>query len=190
MREATAATAASRSRACCSTPPRELGIDLARSFMVGDRGATSRRAARPAAGPCSSISITRRAAADRTRTVIVRSLAEAADVDSAAALEERSRAHDRASTDLKIKIFADGADLAGHRRDVRRTRCIKGFTTNPTLMRKAGDRRLRGLRPRGARRRPGPADLVRGVRRRFRRDGARRRARSPPGARTSTSRSR
>lgn len=39
--------------------------------------------------------------------------------------------------DLKIQIFADGADLAGI------THCsknplIKGFTTNPTLMRKAG----------------------------------------------------
>lgn len=39
--------------------------------------------------------------------------------------------------DLRVKLFADGADLAGIlalRGDPR----IKGFTTNPTLMRKAG----------------------------------------------------
>ncbi len=38
---------------------------------------------------------------------------------------------------LNIKIFADGADLAGMRELYRRP-YIKGFTTNPTLMRKAG----------------------------------------------------
>jgi transaldolase len=43
--------------------------------------------------------------------------------------------------DLRIKLFADGADLAGilalDRNPVLHHR-IKGFTTNPTLMRKAG----------------------------------------------------
>ena len=38
---------------------------------------------------------------------------------------------------LKIKIFADGADLAGIRA-LAENPMIKGFTTNPTLMRKAG----------------------------------------------------
>lgn len=38
---------------------------------------------------------------------------------------------------LKIKIFADGADLAGIR-EMYRNPLIKGFTTNPTLMRNAG----------------------------------------------------
>ncbi len=38
---------------------------------------------------------------------------------------------------LKIKIFADGADLAGIR-EMYALPHIKGFTTNPTLMRKAG----------------------------------------------------
>lgn len=38
---------------------------------------------------------------------------------------------------LKIKIFADGADLDGIRR-LAANPLIKGFTTNPTLMRKAG----------------------------------------------------
>jgi transaldolase len=39
--------------------------------------------------------------------------------------------------DLKVKIFADGADLRGIIEMSRNPR-IKGFTTNPTLMRKAG----------------------------------------------------
>lgn len=38
---------------------------------------------------------------------------------------------------LKIKLFADGADLAGMK-DMYANPLIKGFTTNPTLMRKAG----------------------------------------------------
>jgi transaldolase len=39
--------------------------------------------------------------------------------------------------DLRIKLFADGADLAGML-EMYRNRAIRGFTTNPTLMRKAG----------------------------------------------------
>lgn len=38
---------------------------------------------------------------------------------------------------LKIKIFADGADLAGIK-EMYGNSLIKGFTTNPTLMRNAG----------------------------------------------------
>lgn len=38
---------------------------------------------------------------------------------------------------LKIKIFADGADLAGMK-EMYVNPMIKGFTTNPTLMRKVG----------------------------------------------------
>ena len=38
---------------------------------------------------------------------------------------------------LKVKIFADGADLKGIREAATDSR-IKGFTTNPTLMRAAG----------------------------------------------------
>jgi transaldolase len=38
---------------------------------------------------------------------------------------------------LKIKLFADGADLAGMKEMYAKPR-IEGFTTNPTLMRKAG----------------------------------------------------
>jgi transaldolase len=39
--------------------------------------------------------------------------------------------------DLKIKIFADGADIKGIL-EMHRNPLISGFTTNPTLMRKAG----------------------------------------------------
>lgn len=38
---------------------------------------------------------------------------------------------------LKVKLFADGADLAGIK-EMSLNPAIKGFTTNPTLMRKAG----------------------------------------------------
>src|SRR2546423_7652446 len=41
------------------------------------------------------------------------------------------------ASELKVKIFADGADLKGIS-NLSRNRFIKGFTTNPTLMRKAG----------------------------------------------------
>jgi transaldolase len=39
--------------------------------------------------------------------------------------------------DLKVKIFADGADYEGMVK-MSKNPLIKGFTTNPTLMRKAG----------------------------------------------------
>ena len=38
---------------------------------------------------------------------------------------------------LKVKLFADGADLSGIK-EMYANPLIKGFTTNPTLMRKAG----------------------------------------------------
>jgi transaldolase len=41
------------------------------------------------------------------------------------------------ASNLKIKIFADGADIAGIL-EMYKNPLIKGFTTNPTLMRKAG----------------------------------------------------
>ena len=40
-------------------------------------------------------------------------------------------------SDLRIKVFADGADLEGMI-EMRADPLIKGFTTNPTLMRKSG----------------------------------------------------
>lgn len=43
----------------------------------------------------------------------------------------------KCATDLSVKIFADGANLAGML-EMYPLPHIKGFTTNPTLMRKAG----------------------------------------------------
>ncbi|MDR3153637.1 MAG: transaldolase [Deltaproteobacteria bacterium] len=43
----------------------------------------------------------------------------------------------KTAADLKVKLFADGADKAGML-EMNRNPLIKGFTTNPTLMRKAG----------------------------------------------------
>jgi transaldolase len=43
----------------------------------------------------------------------------------------------KAVSELQVKIFGDGADLAGIL-ELSRLPYIKGFTTNPTLMRKAG----------------------------------------------------
>lgn len=43
----------------------------------------------------------------------------------------------RAVTELTVKLFADGADLAGVLA-LYQNPLIRGFTTNPTLMRKAG----------------------------------------------------
>ena len=42
-----------------------------------------------------------------------------------------------ALADLKVKVFADGADLDGMV-EMYKKPFIRGFTTNPTLMRKAG----------------------------------------------------
>ena len=39
--------------------------------------------------------------------------------------------------DLRIKIFADGADVAKMKKEYQKG-IVKGFTTNPTLMKKAG----------------------------------------------------
>lgn len=47
-------------------------------------------------------------------------------------------------TDLKTKIFADGAELAGMLAMYREPH-IKGFTTNPTLMQKVGITDYRGF---------------------------------------------
>ncbi|MDR2442396.1 MAG: transaldolase [Deltaproteobacteria bacterium] len=43
----------------------------------------------------------------------------------------------KTTNDLKVKLFADGADRAGML-EMYHNPLIKGFTTNPTLMRKAG----------------------------------------------------
>lgn len=50
----------------------------------------------------------------------------------------------KSAADLKVKIFADGADVGGMV-EMYKKPFIKGFTTNPTLMRKAGISDYRGF---------------------------------------------
>lgn len=68
-------------------------------------------------------------------------------MDLAAPYTSRSGGTEMKSlSDLKIKIFADGADKAGMLELYRyRNPLIKGFTTNPTLMHKAGVSDYRGF---------------------------------------------
>ena len=47
------------------------------------------------------------------------------------------KTYNKIVSDLRVKLFADGADRDGML-EMYRNPCIKGFTTNPTLMRKAG----------------------------------------------------
>jgi transaldolase len=52
-------------------------------------------------------------------------------------VETRLEPRTRSVTELTVKLFADGADAA-EMREMYRNPVIRGFTTNPTLMRKAG----------------------------------------------------
>lgn len=53
------------------------------------------------------------------------------------AMLKLSRMQLKSTADLKVKVFADGADMQGMLQMYAKP-WIKGFTTNPTLMRKAG----------------------------------------------------
>ena len=111
----------------------ELGLDLTRSFMVGDRWRDTE--AGVAAG-CRAIFIDRDYAERRPTdfAVKVSSLPAAADW----ILEQRApRSTMKSVNELAVKIFADGADVKGMV-EMYAKPYIKGFTTNPTLMRKAG----------------------------------------------------
>ena len=81
----------------------------------------------------------------------------------------------------KLKIFADGADLAPMLELAGNPR-IAGFTTNPTLMRKAGITDYRAFAHEVLAAIPRQADLLRGVRRRASPRWSARPARSRPGA--------
>lgn len=63
---------------------------------------------------------------------------------------------------LRIKVFADGADLEGIL-ELAANPIVCGFTTNPTLMRKAGIEDYEGFAE-GSRSRHGPTHLIRSLR--------------------------
>ena len=71
---------------------------------------------------------------------------------------------------FRVKIFADGADRASIL-ELADNPWIRGFTTNPTLMRKAGITDYEAFGQIARPRHPGPAILLRSSVRRFQRDG-------------------
>jgi transaldolase len=117
----------------------EWRIDLSESFMVGDRWRDIEAGKR--AG-CRTVFIDygyrEQRPSDQDRDAA--DLRAAADwILSSTNLNVPTNGADPMSKQLKIKIFADGADLASMLK-LASDPLIKGFTTNPTLMRQAGIR--------------------------------------------------
>jgi transaldolase len=116
---------------------RTWGIDLRRSVMVGDRWRDVEAGRR--AG-CATVFVDHGYAerSPQSPDLVVRQLVEAVPwiLDSHTAADEASGPDLR---DLRVSIFADGADLDGVL-ELSRHPLISGFTTNPTLMRTAGVR--------------------------------------------------
>lgn len=109
------------------------GIDLARSVMIGDRWRDIEAGRR--AG-CRTIFVNyhyEEAQPMPPADVTVPSLAE-----GVSAILDPATSRGRVTAEgLRVKLFADGADKAGML-DMYRNPRIAGFTTNPTLMQKAG----------------------------------------------------
>jgi len=120
---------------------RRHGVDLARSYLVGDRW---RDVEAGAAAGCRTVLVDR-GYAERPSSVApdarVASVLEAARwiiADFRKTMQQLYASPDTVSLDaLRVKLFADGADLEGIAKLAANSR-IAGFTTNPTLMRKAG----------------------------------------------------
>jgi transaldolase len=109
----------------------ELNLDLSRSWMVGDRW---RDVDCGHAAGCRTIFIDRGYAEELKQIpdFSARHLGEAADI-----ILTRPNGMKRTLKDLKVKIFADGADKKGML-ELNVNPLITGMTTNPTLMHKAG----------------------------------------------------
>ncbi len=114
---------------------RHLEIDLAGSVMVGDRF-SDMEAGRAAGCRTIFMDLDYQREEPVAADYAVRSLGEAADL-ILRVMPISSGTAKRAASGLKVKIFADGADLDGIL-EMAKLSYIKGFTTNPTLMRKAG----------------------------------------------------
>jgi transaldolase len=121
----------------------EHGIDLTASYMIGDR-ATDIAAGR--AVGCVTIFVDSADVAAPVQPesdMVARSLQEAARfILRREGMEGTMQAP--SVSNLKIKVFADGADLASIR-TLAASPGVKGFTTNPTLMRAAGVNDYKGF---------------------------------------------
>jgi transaldolase len=111
------------------------GIDVAASFLIGDRWRDIE--AGESAG-CRTVLIDygyRERPPSAGPAVRVRSLRAA--VNWIVAQSPKERAVTESLTDLRVKLYADGADM-GDILALYANPLIRGFTTNPTLMRRAG----------------------------------------------------
>lgn len=108
---------------------REFDIELNASFMVGDRW---RDMEAGAAAGCKTVFIDYGYDEQRPQVFDYR-VFSAGEAFSTILEDVRMKRVE----DLKVKIFADGADKAGMLQMAGKP-YIKGLTTNPTLMRKAG----------------------------------------------------
>jgi len=126
---------------------RELDVDLDRSVMIGDRRPdmdAGRRAG------CATVLIARDYAEPRPSA----DLSVASLLDAVPWILDRTAAAVPSLWGLKVKIFADGADEAAIIR-LASDPLIKGFTTNPTLIRAAGVSDYEGFARRFVRTVPG-----------------------------------
>ena len=133
---------------CCRKPKPGLlregarlhHVDLRRSYLVGDRW---RDVEAGAAAGCKTVFVDRGYAEREPSAPDVRvaSIVEAAQwilADSRSTMQALDAASEIVAIDaLRVKLFADGADLDGIAK-LAADPHIAGFTTNPTLMRKAG----------------------------------------------------
>jgi transaldolase len=107
------------------------GVDLGASFLIGDRWRDI-EAGQRAGCTCYFIDYGYAERQPEPPFTRVRSLADAATIVLA-----HNGGTMKTLADLKVKLFADGADKAGMV-EMYRKPFVKGFTTNPTLMRKVG----------------------------------------------------